>query len=79
LEPEDRKKLLLEMSRLSNNLVIFHDYGTKKSLKISFIEWLEKEDYLDFIKNPIKEMQKIFKSIEIWKASKYYNWYICQK
>ncbi|MBN2797402.1 MAG: class I SAM-dependent methyltransferase [Clostridia bacterium] len=85
LEPEERKKLYAEMSRLTKDYVIVYDYNHKKALLTSFIEWLERGDYFHFIKHAEKEMKSCltemktcFSEVSVVQVDVRANWYICK-
>lgn len=77
LDRDKRKQLLLEASRLSKGIVIFHDYSINSNPMIKFIEYLEDGDYFNFIKTGLTEMQEIFSNVQVIQVNKYNNWYIC--
>lgn len=58
LQPQERKKMYAEMSRLSASKVIIYDYNQNRSALISFVEWLERGDYFRFIKKARREMEE---------------------
>ena len=85
LQEEDRKKLYAEMSRITRNYVIFHDYNEKRSIVTSIIEWLEGGDYFHFIKQAKTEMKDCetemkacFSEVRVMKVDVKANWYICK-
>ncbi|PAT01127.1 hypothetical protein CI105_08330 [Candidatus Izimaplasma bacterium ZiA1] len=74
---DERKKLYLEMSRVSKDFVILYDYNDKRAFVTSIVERLERGDYFNFIKNVKKELNQYFKSFEEIKLSNQASWYIC--
>lgn len=78
LMENDRKKMYIEMNRIANNLVIIHDYNSKKALFTSIIEFLEGGDYFNFIKKAEVEMNDIFFSVDVLNVGKMANWYVCK-
>lgn len=84
LIPEHRKIMYAEMSRVAKHYVIFHDFNQKRSLQISFLEWLEGGDYFRFIKTARQEMLssetkagKSFSEVEVVNVDKHVDWYVC--
>lgn len=77
LDREKRIVLYTEAKRLSRNKVLIHDYSSRKSPFISFIEFMEGGDYFNFIRNGADEMKEVFKHVEIIQVRKFNNWYIC--
>ena len=61
----ERKRMYAEMSRITRNYVIIHDYNNVKSPLTSIIEWLEGGDYFHFIKNVEPEMKTCFSEVRI--------------
>lgn len=78
LHIEERNQLFLEMSRLTKNYVIIHDYNSKRAFTTSIIEWLERGDYFNFIKTVKSELNEHFKSVKIINVKKQAAWYICE-
>lgn len=77
MDRESRIKVYNEASRLAKNIVIFHDYNTKRSLLIDFAEWMEKGDYFNFIKSAEIEMKDNFSKVDIINMGQSAAWYIC--
>ena len=77
INAKERTAMMTEMARLSKNIVLFYDYGKKKKFFTSIIEWVERGDYFNFIKNPTKEMDAIFQSVRVFKGTDMYSWYVC--
>lgn len=85
LQSEERKKMYAEMSRISKEWVIIHDYNKKRSLLTSIIEWMEGGDYFRFIKtaelemkNCISEIKECFSEVKVINVSEKANWYLCK-
>jgi len=84
MKKESRKKMYAEMSRVSKCEVIIYDYNSKRSLLTSIVEWLEKGDYFNFIKNPELEMknctfelEECFSNVKVVNVDVRASWYIC--
>jgi len=77
IKSEQRKTLYSEMSRLSKHYVIFYDYNEKRALSTNIIEWFERGDYFNFIKNVKKELNENFKFVQEIKLGKLASWYVC--
>lgn len=82
---EERKRMYAEMSRVTRNYVIIHDYNNKRSILTSIIEWLEGGDYFHFIdnaepemKNCFSEMKNCFSEVRVINVGVRANWYICK-
>ncbi len=85
LQPEERKKMYREMSRVSKDWVVIHDYNKKRSILTSFVEWLERGDYFRFIKTAEKEMkdcfhemEECFSEVSVVDVGERAAWYICK-
>jgi len=74
---DDRKILYSEMSRVSKQLVIIHDYNKNRAVLTDFIEWLEGGDYFNFIKNAEEEMKYHFQNVKIINVRKRAALYNC--
>lgn len=57
---ERREKILLEMKRISNDMVIIHDYYGHSGPVIRFVERLEKSDYINFKNHFYSELSNYF-------------------
>jgi len=84
LQKSERMKLYSEMRRVTKSRVILYDYNQKRSLMTSLVEWLERGDYFQFIKNPktemedcISEMAKCFSEVRVIEADTRASFYIC--
>ena len=60
LQKNDRKRMYAEMSRVTKNKVVIYDYNLNRALITSIIEWLERGDYFQFIKDAESEMKECF-------------------
>jgi ubiquinone/menaquinone biosynthesis C-methylase UbiE len=85
MKAESRKIMYKEMSRVSREHVIIHDYNDRKTPFISFVEWLEGGDYFHFIKHAelemkdcMKEMENCFSEVRVINIGKNSNWYVCK-
>jgi len=74
----ERKRMYAEMSRITRNYVIIHDYNNEKSLLTSIIEWLEGGHYFHFIKNAEPEMKTCFSEVRVINVDVRAHWYICK-
>lgn len=79
LNRSERKKMYKEMSRLSKELVIIHDYNEKRSLLTDLVEWLERGDYFNFIKVVKGELRDNFADVKVINIDKRAAWYVCNK
>ncbi|MEA4940685.1 MAG: class I SAM-dependent methyltransferase [Christensenella sp.] len=84
MQKSERIKLYSEMRRVTKSKVILYDYNQKRSLLTSLIEWLERGDYFQFIKNPksemencVSEMEKCFSEVKVIEVDTRASWYIC--
>lgn len=85
LVEEERKRMYAEMSRITRNYVIIHDYNNKRSILTTIVEWLEGGDYFHFIKNAepemkdcFSEMKNCFSEVRVINVGVRANWYICK-
>lgn len=86
MQKSERIKLYSEMRRVTKSKVILYDYNQKRSLLTSLIEWLERGDYFQFIKNPkgemedcVSEMTKCFSEVKVIEVDTRASWYICTR
>lgn len=74
---DDRISMYREMKRVTEGIVIIHDYNKVRSVMTSIVEKLEGGDYFEFIKQPDDEMREVFSSVRILDAGKRSAWYVC--
>jgi ubiquinone/menaquinone biosynthesis C-methylase UbiE len=74
---KERKVMYAEMSRLARHKIIIYDYNQQKSILTTFVEWLEKGDYPNFIKNVENELLQVFHQVDVVQVTRQANWYIC--
>lgn len=84
LQKNERKLMYAEMSRVSRNKVIIYDYNQKRALLTSIIEWLERGDYFNFIKEAkeemeqcVSDMKECFSEVRVVDVDTKAAWYIC--
>lgn len=84
LQKNERKLMYAEMSRVSKNKVIIYDYNQKRALLTSIIEWLERGDYFNFIKEAkeemeqcVSDMKECFSEVRVVDVDTKAAWYIC--
>ncbi len=85
MKQEDRKRMYAEMSRVTKFKVIIYDYNEKRSLLTTIIEWLERGDYFNFIRNAEFEMKNCvselreccFSEVKVVNVDVRAAWYIC--
>jgi len=84
LQKNERKQMYEEMSRVTKSKVIIYDYNQKRALLTSIIEWLERGDYFQFIKeaetemkNCASEMKECFSEVKVVEVDSKAAWYIC--
>jgi len=75
---EGRKRLYGEISRVSRNGALFHDFFPNRNFIISIIEWIERSDYKRFVKIAFSELKENFRKVERIRLSDTYGWYICK-
>jgi len=73
----DRISMYREMQRVTDGIVVIHDYNKVRSVMTSIVEKLEGGDYFEFIKDPDGEMREVFSSVRILEAGKRSAWYVC--
>ena len=78
LHPKERKQMFLEMSRLTKDYVIIHDYNNQRGFFTNIIEWFEGGDYFNFIKVVQTELNEHFKSVKVVNVKRQAAWYICE-
>jgi SAM-dependent methyltransferase len=84
MKQEDRKRMYAEMSRVTKSKVIIYDYNEKRSLLTTVIEWMERGDYFNFIrnaesemKNCVSELRECFSEVKVVNVDVRAAWYIC--
>ena len=84
MKQEDRKRMYAEMSRVARHRVIIYDYNENRSLLTSAVEWLERGDYFNFIRNAETEMEdcmtelrECFSAVKVVTVDVRAAWYIC--
>lgn len=75
---EGRKELYKEISRISKNGVLFHEFFPNNSFIVSAVEWIERSDYHAFVNIAYDELKENFSQVEKIRLSKTYGWYICK-
>lgn len=77
LQKSERKQMYAEMSRVSKSKVIIYDYNQKRGVMTSIIEWLERGDYFNFIKEAEAEMSEYFSEVHVVDVDSRAALYIC--
>jgi len=77
LQKNERKQMYAEMSRVSKSKVIIYDYNQERGVMTSIIEWLERGDYFNFIKEAEAEMNEYFSEVHVVDVDSRAAWYIC--
>ena len=84
LQKEERKRMYLQMSRVTKHRVIIHDFNKNRGLLTSLLEWLERGDYFRFIhvaedemRNCMSDMAECFSSVEVIDVDTRASWYLC--
>lgn len=84
LQKNERKQMYAEMSRVTKSRVVIYDYNQKRAFLTSVIEWLERGDYFQFIKdaenemkNCVSEMKECFSEVKVVDVDSNAAWYIC--
>jgi ubiquinone/menaquinone biosynthesis C-methylase UbiE len=75
---DKREQMLLEMKRVSKNVVAILDHDPEKSKRRFFLEWLEKSDLRDFNEKFLAQFNRLFincKIIPVKKGSALYIGY----
>lgn len=78
INKHERKKMYIEMKRITKELIIIYDYNEKRNIFVSIIEWFEGGDYFNFIKTVIPEMKEIFDQVTIINVDSHASFYICK-
>lgn len=73
-----RLALYAEMRRLSDKIVIIHDYTDKRSLITSILEWIEGGDYFNFSKIAQGEIRDFFGNLQVIPVEPRAALYICR-
>ncbi|MGB9779846.1 class I SAM-dependent methyltransferase [Caldanaerobacter sp.] len=76
IKKEEREILYKEMSRVTKNYVILHDYHKNKDFLTAFVEWLEGGDYFNFVEEVERELKENFKDVKVVELSKRVSLYI---
>lgn len=79
LPKELRLKMLNDMNRISNRLVILIEFNQNRRWYIDLVEWAEQGDYFNFIKTIDFELSTIFSSVKKVQLNDTSSIYICKK
>ena len=79
LPKELRLKMLNDMNRISNHLVILIEFNQHRRWYIDLVEWAEQGDYFNFIKTIDFELSTIFSSVKKVQLNDTSSIYICKK
>jgi ubiquinone/menaquinone biosynthesis C-methylase UbiE len=60
VKKDRRKKMLMEMKRISRKHVVIHDFSGSTPLFLRFLEFMEKSDYKNFKANFCDELKSLF-------------------
>lgn len=74
-----RMKMLRDMNRISNQLVILIEFNQTRRWYIDLVEWAEHGDYFNFIKTIDDELNSIFSSVVKVQLNATSSIYICKK
>ena len=77
LSPANRLALYREAARLSNGLVLFHDFNLRRNIIVDLVERLEGGNYFSFLQNGVAEMRQVFPRVEVIEVGIRSNWYLC--
>ncbi len=84
LKQSERKRMYAEMGRITKHQVVIYDYNKNRSFPTTVVEWLEKSDYLHFIKNAelemkgcVSELKACFSEVKVIDVDTRAAWYIC--
>ena len=79
LPKELRLKMLNDMNRISNHLVILIEFNQHRRWYIDLVEWAEQGDYFNFIKTIDTELSTIFSSVKKVQLNDTSSIYVCKK
>ena len=79
LDEKKREVLYRETSRIAKEYVLFQDYSPDRNWFISFIEWIERGDYFNFVCAIPEEFENNFEKVQIFKINSHTAWYLCKK
>lgn len=79
LPNELRLKMLSDMNRISNHLVILIEFNQNRRWYIDLVEWAEQGDYFNFIKTIDFELSTIISSVKKVQLNDTSSIYICKK
>lgn len=79
LPKELRMKMLRDMNRISNQLVILIEFNQTRRWYIDLAEWAEQGDYFNFIKTIDDELDSLFTSVRKIQLNATSSIYICKK
>ena len=78
LDEKKREILYKETCRIAKDYVLFQDYSPDRRWYISFIEWIERGDYFNFVRSVPEEFENNFDQVQIFKINAYTAWYLCK-
>ena len=79
LDKKKREVFYKETSRITKEYVLFQDYSPDRKWYISFIEWIERGDYFNFVRAIPEEFENNFDQVQIFKINPHTDWYLCKK
>ena len=79
INSKQRETLYREALRVAGKMFIMHDYNTGRKLFTDIIEWAERGDYFNFIKNVDREVKSIREDVKIIPTNEQTAWYIFKK
>jgi ubiquinone/menaquinone biosynthesis C-methylase UbiE len=82
LQAAQRQRFYREARRVSQGLVLFHDYSPRGLqgpwLFTRVLEALERSDYRRFRRSGVRELQDLFAAVEVISTPKGSAWYLCR-
>ncbi len=74
---EGREKFYMETRRICKKALLLHEFFPNRSPVVSFVEFLERSDYRDFVSSALDELKEFYPVVKPVRLSKKTGWYIC--
>ena len=78
MKQPERLKLYKEMARVAKHVIIIHDYNENRARLTDIIEFVERGDYFNFIKQVKPELQRLFPNFQAIDLGGRGAWYVAR-
>jgi ubiquinone/menaquinone biosynthesis C-methylase UbiE len=74
---DGRVRFYEETKRICKKEMILHEFFPNKNLLVSFVEFLERSDYRNFVSTAYEELKSFYPVVDRVRLSATSGWYIC--